>query len=999
MAKKKSTKALVESVDKKSLSNIERNIEKWAKVVSYLRFYPDIFYDLITPETGAKIKLRLDQRVELRCLSRFKSSYCVKPRGSGKCVTKDSLLLTTNGVKEIGSLFDYQNDGNETLKDLDIEIVNRYGNVEKSLKGIYSGKKPTIKITTNEGFSIEGTYNHPLLVMNTNGSLEFKKLKEICNGDYVCLRRGDNVWGSALGIDVTKQMVDWLNSRTPIQNAPLNKRELPNTLTEDFAYFIGLLFGDGSIVSESAISFSNIDTDVIDRFFSIAKDTFKIKYIRQCNKNDYQIYDKYLRKYLEFVGVEYLNSRTKQFPKFIMDAPKNIVRAFIQGLFDTDGCGEKTCISYSSVSFQLIRQLQILLLNFGVVSSLKHKVDRLGNNSYNLYIYGENIEIFNQEIGFLCAKKKNRALVSGKKKHNTNRDIIPYQFKYCKEVYPFTHEGNHNFLYHCGKYGDCDMTYYRLHQLVYGNFGDYPNKEHFEELSKVNYFYSQVTTIEYGENDVYDIQTDNTHSFVANGFVNHNTMIAIMAAFHTCIFYPTVMVALTAQTKENSAKLIKDKLDEMLLAFPLLAEEIVSKSISKDLVEITFANGSKLVNLANNQSVKGSHVQRGYMDEDNLTDEETFHDALEPVFTTVKRRTVGKFCIEDPYEMNGQINFLTSAGYKNSPAYFRCLSHFENMVNLKGEMCLGASWRLPNFFGMGTSKAEALKKKQETSIATFDMNYEATWTGATDKALVSITKLMECRTLQKPEFISNPMYEYVLGVDVARSDNADNNETSVAILKVVRRANGKIKEVQLVNLINISGTLNFEAQTIEIKRIRKKYEACCIVVDDNGLGKAISDLLVKEHIDPLTGESLGCFATINSDREPEIAGSPQMVFCYVAQKYDSRSIPMFIDAVTTGKLRLLEKHIMNEQDLMDESYAEKSLPFVNTDLFMDEVSNLQLITLNNGSLSIGRVEKKLNKDRFSAVQYGLWYILTYMEQSTISTKSDEDFVNELNFGW
>lgn len=477
------------------------------------------------------------------------------------------------------------------------------------------------------------------------------------------------------------------------------------------------------------------------------------------------------------------------------------------------------------------------------------------------------------------------------------------------------------------------------------------------------------------------------------------TLLIMLAAFHTCIFYPTVMVALTAQTRENSAKLIREKLDELLLAFPLLENEIVNKSLSKEIAEITFANGSKIVNLANNQSVKGSHVQRGFMDEDNLTDEETFHDALEPVFTTVKRRTVGKYCVVDPYEINGQINFLTSAGYKNSSAYFRCVSHFENMVNLKGEMCLGASWRLPNFFGMGMSKADALKKKEETSISAFDMNYEATWTGATEGALVSMTKMMECRTLQKAELVGNAAYEYVLGVDVARSDNKDNNETSVAVLKVVRKSNGKIKEVHLVNLINISGTLNFAAQSIEVKRIKSRYNACMVVVDDNGLGRAVVDNLLTEQVDPLTGESLGCYATINTDREPEVPNSPQVVFCYLAQKYDNRSIPMFIDMVGSGSLRLLEKYVPTEQDLMDDNIAEKKLPFVSTDLFLEEVSNLQLIKLNNGGLTIGRVEKKLNKDRFSAVQYGLFYILAYMEASLISTKTDEEFINDLNFGW
>ena len=71
--------------------------------------------------------------------------------------------------------------------------------------------------------------------------------------------------------------------------------------------------------------------------------------------------------------------------------------------------------------------------------------------------------------------------------------------------------------------------------------------------------------------------------------------------------------------------------------------------------EIEFHNGSRIINIANNQSSKGAHVQRGIMDEDNLTDEDTYLDVLEPIFTTVKRKTIGKECVVDPMENNGSI--------------------------------------------------------------------------------------------------------------------------------------------------------------------------------------------------------------------------------------------------------------------------------------------------------------------------------------------------------
>ena len=199
-------------------------------------------------------------------------------------------------------------------------------------------------------------------------------------------------------------------------------------------------------------------------------------------------------------------------------------------------------------------------------------------------------------------------------------------------------------------------------------------------------------------------------------------------------------------------------------------------------------------------------------------------------------------------------------------------------------------------------------------------------------------------------------------------------------MKAVRRQDGRIKEVHLVNMYAISGTLDFNAQAIEIKRIKEKYNASVIVVDDNGLGKGTVDAAVRDQVDPSTGKSLGCYDTINSERIPEVAGSPKIIFCYMAQKYDNKSIQTFMDCVETGKLRLLEKKDLNSYDDFDgKDERLNKMAFVQTDFFVEEVSNLKLKHLSNGGLSIDRLTKNMNKDRFSAVQYGLWYIMEYMD--------------------
>lgn len=144
----------------------------------------------------------------------------------------------------------------------------------------------------------------------------------------------------------------------------------------------------------------------------------------------------------------------------------------------------------------------------------------------------------------------------------------------------------------------------------------------------------------------------------------------------------------------------------------------------------------------------------------------------------------------------------------------------------------------------------------------------------------------------------------------------------------------------------------------------------------------------------MSGRPLGCYDTLNSERIPEVAGSPKYIFCYMAQKFDNKSIQTFMDCVETSKLRLLEKKDANSSVYdTDKNSREKELAFIQTDFFIEEVSNLKLKHLSNGGLSIDRQTKNMNKDRFSAVQYGLWYIMEYMDNIVIEdTQSDLDYL-------
>ena len=189
----------------------------------------------------------------------------------------------------------------------------------------------------------------------------------------------------------------------------------------------------------------------------------------------------------------------------------------------------------------------------------------------------------------------------------------------------------------------------------------------------------------------------------------------------------------------------------------------------------------------------------------------------------------------------------------------------QDMRDLKGKIVLGSDWMLGCWYGRGSSKSTILKKKRDSSPIAFDMNYGGKWVGSATGALVNINRLMNCRTLTEPVLSSsNDNDEFYLAMDVARSQNKSNNQSSIAVGQVIRNSEGKIENINLVNIIHVSNMLSFSTQACIVKRIRKRYNARIVVVDGNGLGTGLVDELLKESYDPKSGETYPAWDTINT---------------------------------------------------------------------------------------------------------------------------------------
>jgi ribonucleoside-diphosphate reductase alpha chain len=390
--------------------------------------------------------------------------------------------------------------------------------------------------------------------------------------------------------------------------------------------------------------------------------------------------------------------------------------------------------------------------------------------------------------------------------------------------------------------------------------------------------------------------------------------------------------------------------------------------------------------MANAQSSKGARRKRLSVEEAAQINAALFEDVLEPI-VNVPRRTIGKQALIDPHELNGQISFFTTSWFRGSDEFERNLHMIDNMAELKGNIVLGSDWQLACSYGRGETRSQLLDKKAKLSPTFFAMNYESRWTGATDGSLVSINKVMDLRTLTSVETKAAKNGEYVLSMDVARSEKDSNNQSSIAVLRIIRSKTNKIKQIKVVNLINLPNGLNFTGQTIELKRIAKIFNPKRIIIDGNGLGSAIVDECLKEQIDPLNGETLDCWDTMNNDKEPEIRGADKLVYDLHSQGINTDIIINFIDMIESQKLQLLQKNDNKDYDVNDADYIKSEvLPFIQTDLLLEEIANLKLKKLPSGKYSIEQVTKKINKDRYSAIAYGLWYIKEFEDKQV-----DSDF--------
>ena len=436
------------------------------------------------------------------------------------CVTGDTLVLTNKGILPINEI------SSKKEAKINLEVLNYKGSRKKASKFFNSGKHEIYELTTEQGYNLRGSFNHPVLCWEHDyfgkPSLQWKWLGDITKDDYVLINRNFSLFSNTN---------PKLSKYIPSTNKREKKITLPSTMTRSLAFLFGALVSEGSF-HQNKILFNN--KDLI--FYNKVKDSILQNFPRvtlyereikgECK--ELELYHQRVVRFLRKLGLKSVRSDLKEIPHIVLKSGKETIRSFLQALYEGDGSvqavndkrhgGKSIQLTYDSKSKKLIKQLKILLLNFGIVSS-SPKLDKR-NNCYRLIIPGAaNVELFQKEIGFYSKRKREilRKVGDINKNRMSKLDYIPFLNEYLRKNYNNPFINKHNF----NRYNNLEKNKTQLSKIL--NPSD---NSLISWLLKNKFFFNKVS--EFKKHDkkeiVYSIRVDSTcHSFVANGFVNHNT--------------------------------------------------------------------------------------------------------------------------------------------------------------------------------------------------------------------------------------------------------------------------------------------------------------------------------------------------------------------------------------------------------------------------------------------------------------------------------------------
>ena len=470
------------------------------------------------------------------------------------------------------------------------------------------------------------------------------------------------------------------------------------------------------------------------------------------------------------------------------------------------------------------------------------------------------------------------------------------------------------------------------------------------------------------------------------------SFLAVLILMVRAILYPGAKLFTSAGGKQQAAGILSEKVAEICKMIPAFNREIDWRpgktKVQKDYCYYLFKNGSFIDNLTANEKTRGKRRTAGVLEECATMDGKILQEVLIPTMNISRQLADGSTLMEEI--LNQAQLYITTAGYKNTFAYQKLITTLVQMIiEPQKAFILGGTYRVPVATGMfSPTFISDLKREGTFNEASFEREYGSKWTGTVEDAFFNGDKFDRCRVLLKPEkeasARANKQAYYVLSVDVGRKDDS----SEILIFKVTPQEKGESVK-NLVNLISLSN-MHFEDQAMAIKDLYYKYKARRIIIDGNGLGIGLLDYMVRANTKdgeyyPPFGVYGGNYADAGQEYKQYKTLDTELDAIYIVKAnapFNTEAHSIAQMNINSGKMRFLidERQAKIKllgtkvgQAMSPEQRNEYLMPYQLTSILRDQMLNLR--EENEGiNIILKQASKNIKKDKFSAFEYGLYYI-------------------------
>ena len=439
----------------------------------------------------------------------------------GKCLIFDTEILLSDGslatIEEI--------DGRREAKLLTLGNDWKFHFTQPSAF-VDDGFKPVFRVNTGLGRFVKSTITHPYLTING-----WRRLGELKPGDKIAVPRKLEVFGT-------------------------------ETIPECEVKLLGYLIGQGGLTRISP-QFINSNPRLQEEFVQAVASFPRLKIRLETSPGNHTP---------AFDAIGDKDAQTKTVPAMVFRLKRSQISLFLNRLFATDGwatvlASGQAQLGYTTVSEKLARQVQHLLVRFGIIAALKKssvKYKKTDQLTWQLDITDAlSIKTFISEIG-IFGKEEALSRVQealARKMSQPKHDLIPVeiweQIAKAKGSEPWE-----SLAQQAGIKGDSniDVSKRPLSREQLFTLATALDNLPLQQLATSEVYWDEIVSVEpIGYKQVYDLTIPETHNFVANDICVHNTSFAIGMARNIAEKLPVAIFSLEMSKEQLVQRMLSSE--------------------------------------------------------------------------------------------------------------------------------------------------------------------------------------------------------------------------------------------------------------------------------------------------------------------------------------------------------------------------------------------------------------------------------------------------------